>query len=157
MFRFLLLASLTALLVGCGQAGDRCYPVRGKVLLDNGSPLIGARVSFESTSKQISAEGYTDSQGNFVMTTNATGDGALAGEHRIIVTPPPQKQQTSQQRYAEVSQFEGVTAEDLEAIKNAPPPSLIDPKYADFATSGLIFVVEPNGNNQCDLTVQRRK
>lgn len=105
----------------------------------------------------MSAEGYTNADGEFSMTTYASGDGAILGEHRIVVTPPPPRPADNARRIAEISQFEGVTAEDIEKMKSEPAPPLIARKYADFETSGLTFTVEAKSDNVCDLTVERMK
>ena len=156
-FTLACLAVVTLALGGCGVRGERCYPVHGRVTLDDGTPLVAGRVSFESTAKRISAEGYTDTNGEFSMTTYNPGDGALEGEHRIVVTPPPPRPIDKQRHIEEVSKFEGVKPEDIEKMQNEPAPPLIDRKYAEFETSGLKFVVEPKSGNICNLTVERLK
>jgi hypothetical protein len=78
---FFLVAILTA--VGCGKGS--VSKVEGIVTLD-GKPLPGATVSFVPVNKEgRPANGRTDSDGTFRLTTFRTDDGALPGEYQVIV------------------------------------------------------------------------
>src|SRR5262245_17600189 len=70
---------------GCGGP-DKPVKVRGVVLLDD-QPLAGATVTFlpvAGTSR--TANGRTDADGAFRLTTYTTNDGALPGEYIVTVS-----------------------------------------------------------------------
>jgi hypothetical protein len=80
---------LTAGLVGCSN-NDRTpvYPVHGKVLY-RGKPTANAMVTFhpiqDNRPDAVHPVGHVDAQGNFTLTSFASGDGAPEGEYRVTV------------------------------------------------------------------------
>jgi hypothetical protein len=79
---FLLTAS------GCGSGSAKLYKVSGKVTLD-GVLVAGAAVQFEPLDPSTGpkpAFGRTGSDGVFTLSTNTTGDGAMAGKYKVIVS-----------------------------------------------------------------------
>lgn len=84
----LCLALLAVAASGCGQSGGparvKVYKVTGKVTFF-GSPLIGAVVSFSPTGTQPAAIGRTNDSGTFTLTTYQAGDGAAAGDFKVLV------------------------------------------------------------------------
>jgi hypothetical protein len=112
-------------LAGCG--GPKTYPVKGKVTLPGGKPLVGALVEFEThlpDGKRITAQGETGEDGAFVLTTRELGAGAVAGEHKVIVSPPSYPPGTA---------------------VGPPSWSLLDRKFQSYATTPLKFNVKPEG------------
>jgi hypothetical protein len=108
------------------------YPVRGKVVYPDGSPMKGGAVIFEPTdsSVKVAARGYiNDEDGTFTLTTEKQGDGAPVGHYRVMV------------RGKVVPHGRGA---DPEAINKWEPQ--VHPRFQDFATSGLEFTVEPKDN-----------
>ncbi len=87
MRRFILLAWVVALAVGCGR-GAGTAPVHGKITL-NGEPLANASVTFTPSTTGIDApasNGRTDTSGNYTLEVTATGDaGAILGNHIVTV------------------------------------------------------------------------
>lgn len=81
----LLLIALWSL-AGCSRS-DRppLAKVSGVVLLD-GAPVEGAAVMFMPVAGGRPAQGSTDAQGKFQLTTFDTHDGAIIGEHKVSVT-----------------------------------------------------------------------
>jgi hypothetical protein len=77
---------------------------------------------------KVSASGPIRPDGTFVLGTHREGDGAVAGKHRVLVVPPlpPRLEE-----------------------KNLPPPA-IHPRFQNFDTSQLEFVVGPD---QTDFTI----
>jgi hypothetical protein len=125
-------------LAGCGSGNPPTYPVTGKVTLPDGSPLAGASVEFETKGpdgKIVNARGETDAAGIYKLTTFTSGDGALAGEHRVIVAPPAD-----------------TTPRNMES--GGPPPLVMDRKYMSYGTSGLSFTVKPEPGNTCDIPLR---
>jgi hypothetical protein len=113
------------LLIGVsGCRGPRLYPVRGKVVYKDGSPLSGGMVVFETAEgdAKVSAVGPIRADGTFELGTYRARDGALAGKYRVLVEPPlPPK---------------------LE--ERNPPPPPIHPRFRKFDTSQLEFIVGPD-------------
>ena len=82
-------------LSGCGSGHPApTYPVTGKVVFsDDGTPLsTGGAILWESTPDEpgellFNARGAIQADGTFELTTFEEGDGAVAGEHRVLVRP----------------------------------------------------------------------
>ncbi|MFO0429627.1 MAG: carboxypeptidase-like regulatory domain-containing protein [Planctomyces sp.] len=79
-------------LSGCSGETDQwklsrppVYKVSGTVNL-SGKPLEGAVVLFHSPDGKHSANGRTDSNGRFVLTTFEEADGATEGQHKVTIT-----------------------------------------------------------------------
>lgn len=85
--RLLLIVALGALLPGCGRKDDlKLLRVQGLLLID-GKPAPGAAITLVPTSGEVSVRpsGLTDATGKFSLTSRVTGDGAPAGEYRVLV------------------------------------------------------------------------
>jgi hypothetical protein len=81
----LLFAMAAIVGAGCDRPGTApTAPARGK-LLHNGKPATSARVIFTPESGRP-AVGTTDEEGNFVLSTFETDDGAVVGEHTVTVS-----------------------------------------------------------------------
>lgn len=128
---------LIALIAGCGMGGNT-LPVTGKVTYPDGTPVVGARLTFESTTQPISATGTTDANGVYKMTTYETGDGVIPGEHRVLVVPPPQPTPE---------------LEEGKPVIYKPEPPAFDLKYSKFETSGLTYNATKAGTY--DITVEK--
>ncbi len=80
----LVVAAAALLTAGCGPSGrPTAYAVTGTVTY-RGLPLADADVSFLPASGPM-AGGRTDAHGRFQLTTFAPGDGAVAGEHSVLI------------------------------------------------------------------------
>jgi len=121
----LLVCAVSLMVTGCGS--DR-VDVGGTVTRTDGSPVIGARVTFRSPDTGHTASGVTDQQGRYQLGTSAVGEGILPGGYYVVV-------------------------QEDRGSWDEPSPPTIDPKYARPATSGLAFKVEPGGNNTFNIEV----
>lgn len=136
--RTLLLAGgLLLVLAGCGGR-PRPYPVLGRVVYRDGSPVLSGLVTFESTDaeKPATARGTIQQDGSFQLTTYKEGDGAVPAHYRVMISsirPPPPH---------------------LESRVKAAPPSPIDGRYSRFEKSGLECTVQP-GSNEVTFTVDK--
>jgi hypothetical protein len=81
--RLFALALAALLSSGCGDGRPGRVPVSGRVLID-GKPLAQAGVRFYPPGGR-SSSGKTDREGRFVLTCYEPSDGALVGNHKVIV------------------------------------------------------------------------
>lgn len=133
----LCLSAYVLFVAGCGDGRRATYPVTGTVKFADGTPLAGGTVEFESsdpTAEHLNARGEIQADGAYRLTTYAEGDGAIAGEQRVIVHAPQPP--------------------DSGNMSGPPPKSVLHPRYRGFDTSGLTFTVQP-GENTFPITVER--
>lgn len=132
MQRIVLLSSalLTiGLMVGCGPAGSApTAKVKGVVTYKN-NPVPNASVTFTPKAGRP-ANGITDAEGKFVLTTFATGDGAVPGTHVVTIAS------------TEIPAMPGTP----EAKGAGKGPKAFPPKYSNPTTSGFTAEVKPSGN-----------
>ena len=96
ILRLLLCAVLVGagcVLVGCGPGSDT-VPVSG-IVTYQGQPLAEVEVTFFPEEGRP-ASGVTNASGRYTLSTFASNDGAIPGEHRVVITehyppeaPPP--------------------------------------------------------------------
>lgn len=133
--RYAMVAWITGVVMfasGCGT--QNIHPVTGKVFFPDGKPLTTGRVVIDSGENPVGSWGQLQDDGTFVMGTHTPSDGVPAGTWRVTIqnamtSPPPN--------------FEG-------EFVSKP---LIDPKYFDPETSGLVFEVPPQ--QEWNITVTR--
>jgi hypothetical protein len=139
---WLVMACIATLSIGCSKApvGPKKVPAGGKVTYKN-VPVEGATVSFLGDGKLAPAVAITDASGEFVLTTNQSGDGAVPGTHRVTVTKiigQPVKTTGS------------MSMDDAAKAASAPPPKQVSPipeKYNSVDSSGLQFTVKEGDKN----------
>ncbi len=126
--RFLLLALALACVQGCAT---KKYPVTGRVLFKDGTPLPGGLIvtSPVDPASQVSARGVIDMDGTFELNTDRPGDGSLVGKFRVVIMPLTKRKN-----------------EDDPKKEKLP----IDPRYLHYETSGLEIEIKPEKN---DLTI----
>ncbi len=126
--------SLALILLASGCSDQlKTYPVQGKVLFEDGSPVHVGIVELKSKDFPIQARGSIEKDGSFTLTTYQPGDGAVAGKHACVVV-----------------QFvvtEGMTAHRPSTI------GVVAPKFASYSTSGLLVDITTDGSNQIELRV----
>jgi hypothetical protein len=128
---------LLPIFAGCGPSTPATYPVYGKVVFPDGSPLKGGEIEFEPKSadtEKINARAPIQLNGTFSLTTFKLGDGALPGPHRVLVRAPRAQ----------------IQPEDMKPGEEIPKP-IIDPRFERYETSGLEFTVDKKSN---DFTIQ---
>jgi hypothetical protein len=91
------LALLVLGLLGCGggnSAGSKpkTYPVKGRVLEEDGKPVTGGLIEFRADSApSLTCRSAIGKDGSFTLITltdtNEKLDGAIADTHTVIVTP----------------------------------------------------------------------
>ncbi len=124
---------LTVTLFGCSNQ-LATYPVNGKVVFPDGSPVHVGTVELKSLEHGIQARGTLDRDGNFKLTTYSDGDGAVAGLHDCVVV--------------QFVMTEGLTAHRPSTI------GVIDRRYSSYANSGLRVEIKPVGVNNVTIEVE---
>ena len=124
---------------GCDH-GDhwKTYPVTGTIAFPDGKRFSGGNQSFivfESLEHSVNATGVIDADGTFSLGTYEPNDGAVAGIHRVSITPP-------------------TPVGDPDQMRTAP---LIHPKYRNLDTSELQVTVEAIRSNDIPITVTRAR
>ena len=142
--RFVLCVSIAcAVLAGCGRSQKwpaLTEPTTAVVRLD-GKPVEGALVILGPVGKGYAGQGTTAADGRATLTTFRSGDGAVAGQYRVLVS------------WEEVRRNPAVTIPDptvdleahraaLEAANRAGLTThlrrqLLPQRYVSFDTSGL--------------------
>lgn len=117
-YRCVYLGLLAIAVAGCGRSG--IHPVQGSVRYRDGSPVTAGKVLLDSGSSDAGSWGSILLDGTFRIGTHSPTDGVPAGEHRVSIVGaciyPP-------------------------AGSAAGPISLVHERFADAATSGLVFRV----------------
>ncbi len=126
---------------GCSGGGpEPTYPVTGTVKLPDGKPLQGGQILFRPVEgSTYSARGDIAQDGTFELTTFEAGDGAVAGKHKVMITPavPPE------------------LLEDARAMLGRKP--IIDPSYQSLQTSPLEYTVVDDDSNNFDIVAKPPK
>lgn len=122
-----LVVGVSTWFAGCGGGpGDAPETVaaKGTVTVD-GKPMPGLSVAFIPASGKL-ATGETDDQGNFALTTNQPGDGAVVGSYSVAIN-----------QIQEVSE----AMPGMDGYKKPAPPPFAR-KYTDAKTSELTATVD---------------
>lgn len=134
VFRWSPLLGLMAILLfpGCGKRGPQTYRIPGKLVYEDNSPVPGASVVLQTTvdGQLIDARGMASPDGKFDLTTFRDGDGVVAGDHQVAISPLPAP----------------------DGAKPAQPP--VPSQYWDFSSSGLRTSVTPQ-TKEIVITIDR--
>jgi hypothetical protein len=124
------LAVAMLLCCGCSDGRPSRVPVSGRVLID-GKPLTHAAVRFYPPGGR-SSSGKTDGDGRFVLTCYEPSDGALVGNHKVIV--------------AAIEEINGNTIKWHAPKKYAQPDTSGLQATIDRATDDMKFELTWNGD-----------
>ncbi len=139
MKHFSLALLLIPVLFGCGGASGNqreTAPVKVTLTLD-GSPLADASIAFVASQDPVPASGKTDANGVAEMTTYTSGDGAVLGNHNVMVVK---------------NELTGKEAADQDSAAYDPNATgvkvkgLIPAKYSNPGTSGFVAEVKKGKN-----------
>jgi hypothetical protein len=120
-------ASLACLLAaGCS---DRLptYPVSGRVIFPDGSPVHTGTIELQSLEHPVQARGTIGMDGMFSLTTYEKNDGAVAGKHSCVVV-------------------QLVLAEEVRGFHGGVE-GVVHPRFGSYASSGLQFEIDPDRDN----------
>lgn len=156
---FLLLFAMT-LLIGCGD-DTKLEKVSGTVSYA-GMPLSGASVVFlPVASDGYLATGTTDEKGHYLLSaprkTRGIGQGALAGEYRVVIScreiiPDPDQLAYEQ---GSITYAELQVRHRKNAGRRPKARSLIPERYASSDSSGLLAAVESGKTNEIDFELEK--
>jgi len=120
-----------SVLAGCGSDRVPTYPVSGKVVFEDGSPVKYGTIEAESQ-YGTTAVGTIQEDGSFVLGTYESDDGAAEGPHNVIVMQ--------------------LISADMIQKHQKDHGAPIDPVFASYDTSPLKIEVKP-GENQVEIEV----
>ena len=83
--RFIIFLLVMATALGCARERPKTAAVSGRITFD-GDPLPGAAVLFMPQAGGRPASGITDDDGMYRLTTFVAHDGALLGNHTVLIT-----------------------------------------------------------------------
>ncbi len=124
------LAVVCLTLAGC-SGRPRPYPTSGKIVFADGQPLAGGRIEVRSLEHALVARGAVAKDGTFELTTYAPGDGAVAGEHQVLI----------------VQKFAADIDNMQKHMEHATRTRTLARRFSKYATSGLTLKVAPGGDN----------
>lgn len=105
---------IAALSCGCGPSGQGS--VEGRVTVEGGAPLVGARVVFRSQEAGATASGVTDADGRYQLAASGAEAGVPPAEYQVAI---------------------------IESLGDwdAPKPRAAAARFAELQTSGLTVKV----------------
>jgi hypothetical protein len=134
-------------------AGGTYYPVEGRVLLADGSPVVGAELTFECDDPALNFTAVTGADGRYAFGTPNLAGGAPAGtRYRVSVVPKfnlvvPEPGAAGGTPFglvpAGTEPAEEITTAVAEGRLSVLPVTELPSRYADFATSELACEIEP--------------
>ena len=130
----ILLGALALITAGCGPSHPPTYQVVGKVVFENNEACQLGTIEFRSLDHLVSARGKIEKDGSFTLSTWEPEDGAVAGNHQVIVQ-------------------QMIITEDLSFAAHGHGPR-VAAKYGDYASSGLSAIVEPIEKNEITITLK---
>jgi hypothetical protein len=125
-------------LVGC-DSNPPTHPVKGRVVFADGTPVQFGDIETLAVGQRINARGKIQKDGSFSLTTYQEGDGAVAGEHQVIIM---QSVAAPLIANAKVGPIKHTHGHDIGA------------KYRSYASSGLSFTVEAGAANEVTLVIE---
>jgi hypothetical protein len=125
-----MVVAISLTLIGCGGGGPQMVPVSGIVTF-NDKPIGKINVMFVPEGKGMIAQGTSDENGKFTLTTLEPGDGAMMGNYKVAF-------KYISDTVADMPGFAG-------GVK--PEPSPIPLKYVDETKSGFTATVKASEND----------
>lgn len=144
---------LSALLLGGCSGGSSVKTVKASGVVNyKGQPVAEASVAFLGDGTIRPAVAVTDDDGQFVLTTVRSGDGAVEGTHMVTVSKtvaPPTKAAAT----GSISMEDAAKAAQ-EDQKEAKTLYLVPEKYSQPGTSGLSFEVKDGAENHFEINLE---
>jgi hypothetical protein len=92
VFALIVMVGCTSKVTGPDKA--KPFPVQGRIVLSNGTPLRGGVIYFSPVEEEnnsgdirFDAASLVDANGHYKLGFNGDGKGAAAGEYKVTITP----------------------------------------------------------------------
>lgn len=131
------LAVLLLAFAGCGPSYPKRHPVSGVVKFSDGSPVKTGTIEIGIPGSQWTASGSIARDGTFTLSTVKPNDGAIAGEHKVIVRQ--------------------IIVAYMPVKGQHDHGKLVDLKFADYQTTPLTLTVPVGGVKDVELIVEERR
>jgi hypothetical protein len=148
----LLLGSLLVLVLGGCGGKSKLHKFEGTVTLD-GKPLPGAQVQFiREKGEGTPANAVTGTDGSFRLSTFSTGDGAMAGDYKVLVSIPqtsgPEGGQPDPQDPKSMTE---AMKKFAETKKTQPQKPTVPANYSDISKTPLRQRIPAEGSITLEL------
>ncbi|MEQ1831064.1 MAG: hypothetical protein ABL921_34270 [Pirellula sp.] len=146
---WILCSCLLGLALGCNSGDEwtakrpKVYRASGTLKLD-GQALEGATVIYHSQSYDVSAQGISDKNGKFQLTTYDQGDGAVAGGHKVVIT----------KRIFEEKKTKYNTPEENSVA--LIPKDLLHKRYSSPDTTTVQVEIKSTGTNDSVIEIESK-
>ena len=165
---FILICTVLCFSMGCGGGDSGQVPVAPTtgVVTYKGSPLQDAEVIFVPEKISQTANGRTNANGEFSMTTYNTGDGAVVAANQVLVVNAPlaststvdmskvgTDEEAGKKAIAEYQKQMVNTPRNANAKKEAGTAS-IPLKYSDLKSSPLKYTVVAGEKNHFKIELK---
>jgi len=140
--------------VGCSVDDEiPKFPVTGNVIY-KGKPLAGAVVSFTPVSTGRPASAITDASGKYALTTDVSGDGALADTYKVTIAKydrklppePPEAEKPGEltEESLDITDEYPAGYDEMDAVEKAAAvaKNLLPSKFSNPDTSPLTVEVK---------------
>jgi hypothetical protein len=124
---------------GCANNEFRTYPVSGHLEFEDGTAPKFGTIEFFNADRKINARGKIDRDGSFTVGTYQADDGAVEGQHKVIISQPTRDPLTAQIK-VEIEHDHG---------------TLVHPDYYDYRTSKLNCQVTATSENNIRLIIKK--
>lgn len=133
--------ALLPVFAGCDSGRVPTYSAQGTVRFAGGEPVRFGMVEFDVEGPGLSSRGRLDEAGRFELGTFSPGDGAPAGEYRVIV----------------VQTFDEPTADKQHraAHQTHTGEVRVSPRFAEYRSTPLRATVQPQDGNRFEFEVTR--
>lgn len=121
---------------GCGPSYPKRYPVSGVVKFKDGSAVKTGTIEIGVPGSQWTASGTIDREGTFTLSTVKPNDGAIEGEHKVIIRQ--------------------IIVAYMPVKGQHDHGKLVDLKYADYRTTPLTLTVPVGGVKNAEFVVEER-
>lgn len=148
----LLIVGLLLGTAGCGPTRPPVAPVYGTVT-QRGKPIDRGTIMFVPSAGRP-ATAAIDANGHYALTTFRNGDGAVLGEHRVVIEAlvPPASHATPSVPIDALDFVKGESAFTAPSTAASDTTWIVPKRYAAVATTPLTATVKP-GDNVIDFTL----
>ena len=163
----LLICIVSTISLGCGGSGDVPVARTSGVVTYQGKPVVDADIIFVPDGVSRTANGRTNDNGEFSMTTFNTGDGAIIALNTILVVKEATQATSAAADMSKIGTDEEggkkAMAEYQKKMLSTPMnakakkesgPALIPRKYSDLKTTGLKFFVVAGEKNHFKIELK---